>query len=126
MEVLSTEGVAEPERFAFWRHLICGVFVQLDCEPVRDATPAPFAGRITARELGPIRVSDVVTSPQRVVRSPRQIARAREDDVLVSLQVTESCTISQDGRAATIRPGDFALYDSARPYTLEMERPFRQ
>ncbi len=43
-----------------------------------------------------------------------------------SSQLTESCTISQDGRAATIGPGDFALYDSERPYTLHMERPFRQ
>jgi AraC-like DNA-binding protein len=126
MQVLSTEGVAEHERFELWRDLICGVFVQLDCEPVHTATPAAFSGRITARELGPIRVSEVVTSPQHVVRSPRQIARAREDDVLVSLQLTEACTISQDGRAATIEPGDFALYDSARPYTLHMERPFRQ
>jgi AraC-like DNA-binding protein len=126
MQVLSTEGVAEPERFELWRDLICGVFVQLDCEPVAGTPAAPFTGRITARELGPIRVSEVVTSPQHVVRSPRQIARAREDDVLVSLQLTEACTISQDGRSATIGAGDFALYDSARPYTLHMERPFRQ
>src|SRR4051794_4343757 len=126
MQVLSTEGVAEAERFELWRDLICGVFVQLDCEPVAGAVPGPFAGRITARELGPIRVSEVVTSAQRVVRSPRQIAQAREDDVLVSLQLTQECTISQDGRTATIGAGDFALYDSARPYTLHMERPFRQ
>lgn len=126
MQVLSTDGVIEQERFELWRDLICGVFVQLDCEPVADAPAGPFAGRITARALGPIRVSEVVTSPQHVVRSPRQIARAREDDVLVSLQLTERCTIRQDGRAATIGPGDFALYDSARPYTLHMDRPFRQ
>ncbi len=126
MQVLTTDAVAEHERFELWRDLICGVFVQLDCEPVSAGATAPFSGRITARELGPIRVSEVVTAPQHVVRSPRQIARAREDDVLVSLQLSAACTIRQDGRAATIAAGDFALYDSSRPYTLHMERPFRQ
>src|SRR5207237_1184292 len=95
MQVLSTDTVAEPDRFALWRDLICATFVHLDCEPVASAPPHAFSGRIVSRAVGPIRLSEVATSPQHVVRSRAQIARANEDDVLVSLQVTEGCRITQ-------------------------------
>lgn len=33
---------------------------------------------------------------------------------------------SQDGREALLEPGDFALYDSTRPYSLRFDGPFEQ
>ena len=32
----------------------------------------------------------------------------------------------QDGRQATLKPGDFACYDSTRPYRLSFDAPFEQ
>ena len=32
----------------------------------------------------------------------------------------------QDGRVATLLPGDFALYDSTRPYELIFDEPLQQ
>jgi AraC-like DNA-binding protein len=34
--------------------------------------------------------------------------------------------VRQDGREALLRPGDLALYDAARPYTLTFDAPFAQ
>jgi Carbon-nitrogen hydrolase/AraC-binding-like domain len=34
--------------------------------------------------------------------------------------------VEQDGRAATLSPGDLAFYDSTRPYTLHFDNPFHQ
>src|SRR6266704_2457438 len=34
--------------------------------------------------------------------------------------------VEQDGRIATLAPGEMAFYDSTRPYTLHFDRPFHQ
>ena len=123
MAVFSTEAVAPRERFAFWRDAVCDVFVQLECERIDDS---PFAGTITTRPFGGVQLSEVAARPQHVVRSRRQIARAREDDLLVSVQLEGRGIVAQDGRTAPLAAGDFALYDSARPYTLHFDGAFRQ
>jgi AraC-like DNA-binding protein len=121
--LFSTDAVAPRDRFAYWREAVCDVFVQLECERVdRD----PFAGAITTRPFGALTLSEVASRAQHVVRSRRQIARAREDDLLVSVQLDGGGTIAQDGNVARLGLGDFCLYDSARPYTLHFEGPFRQ
>ena len=59
-------------------------------------------------------------------RTPAKIARASEDYFLVSIQTQGEGAILQDGRAARLEPGDFALYDSTRPYELRFDGPFQQ
>jgi AraC-like DNA-binding protein len=49
-----------------------------------------------------------------------QIAKGGEDDLLISLQLGGETLLTQDGREAHLRPGQFALYDSERPYKLQM------
>jgi len=121
--VFSTEAVAPRERFAFWRDAVCDVFVQLECERLDRS---PFTGTIATRPFGAVQLSEVTARPQHVIRSPRQIARAREDDLLVSVQLDGHGTIAQDGRTAALGVGDFCLYDSSRPYTLHFDGAFRQ
>ncbi len=121
--VMSTDEVAPQERFAYWREAICDVFVQLDAEPVEDS---PFDGTIVTSAVDAVEVSEVVADPQLVVRSPRQIAKAREEFCLISLQTAGVGMVSQDGRSVRLRPGDFALYDATRPYTLDFRAGFGQ
>ena len=122
-EVLSTREVAAREQFSFWREIICDVFVQLDCERLGTGN---FAGRLVNRRAGPLQLTEVGADAQHVVRSRRQIAKGREDDFLVSLQLTGTGVIAQDGREAVLRQRDFALYDSTRPYELHFDEPFSQ
>ncbi len=122
--VLSTEGVAPQERLALWADLICDAYVQLDCEtPDSDA---PFNGNILSERLATLDLSQVTASPQRVLRTSRQISKSTEDYFLVSIQTKGLGVIRQDGRQAMLRPGDFALYDSTRPYELLFENDFQQ
>ena len=46
--------------------------------------------------------------------------------MLISLQVRGIGVIAQDGREARLQPGDFACYDSTRPYTLNFDAAFEQ
>jgi len=121
--LFTTDAVAPRERFAFWREAVCDVFVRLDCERVGGDA---FAGSIVTRPFGGMQLSEVASGAQHVRRSRRQIARAREDDLLVSVQLDGAGDIAQDGRDAALGLGDFCLYDSARPYDLMFRGEFRQ
>jgi AraC-like DNA-binding protein len=121
--VLSTAGVAPRERRAFWTDLVCDVFVQLECDTPRDAL---FDGSIASERLATLEISEVRSLAQRVMRTPRQIAKASEDYFLVSIQTEGRGVVRQDGREALLAPGDFALYDSTRPYELLFDAAFAQ
>ncbi|HWV55711.1 helix-turn-helix domain-containing protein [Pseudorhodoplanes sp.] len=120
----STDAVEAPDRLAYWIEAVCNTYVQLDCDtPRRDAS---FSGTIEANQLATLGLSRVTSSPQWVRRTPAKIGRTTEDYFLVSIQTRGHGKIVQDGRVAELAPGDFALYDSTRPYELIFDEPFQQ
>lgn len=120
---LSTDAVAARRRAAYWRDLICDVFVELDCGEVpRDR----FFGRIDNSYLADIQFSLVRSEAQRVDRTASRIAASNQRYFLLSLQASGTGRVSQDGRSALLQTGDFAIYDTTRPYTLEFHDPFSQ
>lgn len=121
--VLSTADVHARDRLAYWREMICDVFVGLDCTALAGG---PFRGRIATQPGSHVTFSDVESQPQHVVRSRRQIAKSTDDYFLVSVQLAGDGAVLQDGREARLAPGDLALYDSTRPYVLHFDGDFRQ
>lgn len=124
LQVLSTDVVAPKDRVALWTDLICDVYVQLDCDPLIAADG--FRGDIRRDRLATLDLSQVTSRPQDVHRTARQIAKATEDYFLVSIQTQGAGKVRQDGREAVLQPGDFALYDSTRPYQLLFDEDFQQ
>ena len=122
-QILRTDAVAQRERIAYWTDVICDVYVQLDCD---SPAASDFSGSIERDVLAGMEVSVVESQAQHVRRTPRQIAKACEDYFLVSIQDQGQGVVRQDGRTALLRPGDFALYDSTRPYELLFDGDFRQ
>jgi AraC-like DNA-binding protein len=120
---LTTDVVRADERLAFWTDMICTTYVQLECDAAEvDA----FHGSIVSHQLPGLDISVVRSCAQRVMRTPRVISRAVDDFFIVSLQTRGNSVISQDGRDAAMSPGDFTLYDSTRPYTLNFGHEFEQ
>lgn len=121
---LSTSSVRPSDKLAYWADLVCRSYVQLDCEP--GPGQELIEGEIRAGALASLRLSRVTASAQTVTRTPARIAGASEDFFLVSIQAAGTGTVLQDGRAARLSPGDFALYDSTRPYQLVFGADFQQ
>ena len=120
---LATSAVASREAFAYWREMICATFVGLAAEPV---TAGRFSGRIEHVPVGDLELSAVVAGSQHVRRTRSLIAQGNEEYLLASIQRRGTGRVEQDGRAATLSPGDIAFYDSTRPYTLHFDNPFHQ
>ena len=125
-QMISTDAVAGPQRLAYWTDMICNVYVQLGCDPVPGARGGYFDGHIRQHSLPGLDLSVVTSCAQKVMRTPAHIARADGDYFLVSIQARGCGVVRQDGRDALLAPGDFALYDSTRPYQLLFDDDFEQ
>ena len=112
---LTTSTVPTPEAFAYWREMICATFVRLAAEPL---SADRFSGRIEHVPVGNLELSAVMAGSQHVRRTRSLIAQGNEEYLLASIQQRGIGRVEQDGRVATLSPGDLAFYDSTRPYTL--------
>jgi hypothetical protein len=78
-----------------------------------------FQGQLRSSTLGPIGVNGVLADAQCVWRTPRGIARSREQYFYLLGNATGPWRVTPDGREALMKPGDFVLVDSRRPYTFD-------
>ncbi|MEZ5653153.1 MAG: helix-turn-helix domain-containing protein [Burkholderiaceae bacterium] len=113
-----------PDRVAYWTDLVCDTYVGLNCDP--GAGRADIQGEILVDRLAALDLSRVTATAQRVCRTPARISAAHEDFFLVSIQTVGHGRVLQDGRCAALGPGDYALYDSTRPYELQFDGDFQQ
>jgi AraC-like DNA-binding protein len=121
--LFTTNDSPGPRRLALWQDIVCDVYVGLDC--TSDLGSA-FRGSVTHTPLGATICSEVCSDRQRVLRTPSRIARAEQEFVLIALGRDRAGGVVQDGRETLIHPGQFALYDTTRPYELHFDTAFRQ
>lgn len=111
-------GVAFDE----WVSLVGNRFVPLALSTI---DPQGFSGTLRTRIVDGTCVTDIAASSHRVRRLETSI---RDDDphhLKLSMQLEGTGIVMQDGRSAHLAPGDVAIYDTARPYTLEYDGPMR-
>lgn len=118
-----TDTVAPTERAAYWQEVVCDTFVPLGCD-VADVEG--FHGHLRSHKVGELAVVEVRASGQTVVRDTSRIARSDDEFVLVSLAQEGRAQVTQEGREAFLEVGDFAIYDTRRPYRLHFDGAFRQ
>jgi AraC-like DNA-binding protein len=120
----ATGQVDPPDRLAAWRELISRVFLRLAITPIGDdGQPGTFGGMVAGHSVGEVRVWRVAANPMSAVRSRRHIRTSASDDYLLALHVRGTAHATQDGREVTLGPGDFALSDSSRPYSIAFPGP---
>lgn len=104
-----------------WQHAVCSAFVPHETTLTRGTQ---FEGHLLTSHLGALLLANVGGSPVQVRRTPRSIRIADHDYVKVGVQLRGSCILSQDGRDATLTPGDLTVYDTRRPYRLSFAHDF--
>jgi AraC-like DNA-binding protein len=110
------------DRADYWQDAVSRAFVPLDVVLHEDA---PAAATIVTRQVGLLRVSTVTAGPQTVTRSPRSIARGGNETLTLTLMHQGAAERAQDGRNAVVRPGQFSLSDSRRPFSKSLPQAFR-
>ncbi|MEV4991020.1 helix-turn-helix domain-containing protein [Pseudarthrobacter sp. LMD1-1-1.1] len=104
--------------FDHWKHLVAESFVPLTA---RTADVEGFQGRMRSRVLDRMSIVEVTATSHEVHRTPALIAQAHERYFKLNLQLEGTGLLIQDNREAVLQPGDLAIYDTNRPYTLAFE-----
>lgn len=114
--------VVDVHDFTAWRKLVSNSFVPLE---VTSDDAGAFRGRMKSRAVGEILITEISASSHQVHRTPSLIAQNDKKYIKMSLQMSGSGLLLQDGRQAVLGAGDIAIYDTSRPYTLEFHGDFR-
>jgi AraC-like DNA-binding protein len=108
--------------FDDWKHLVAESFVPL---AARTADVDGFRGQLRSRVLDRMSIVEVTATSHEVHRTPALIAQAGERYFKLNLQLEGIGLLIQDNREALLEPGDLAIYDTNRPYTLAFEEQAR-
>jgi AraC-like DNA-binding protein len=119
--LLDTRVVPPSERPDYWSDGIAEHFFPMRTQP---SSGRPFEARLTGGEIGPLAVRTIGAAPHHVVRTPRMIAEADPEAILLYLLRHGSARIEQDGRSCELRPGDLAIQDTSRPSAIDTHTGF--
>jgi len=122
-DVARTLDLPPGQRFEYWKHVLSDTFVPLEVSSPGGETD--FRGRLRGCELGSLRLIEVHAEPHTARRTARLVKTAPAGCYKIALQLRGASVLIQDGREATLTPGDFTFYDTDRPYTLAFSDPHR-
>jgi AraC-like DNA-binding protein len=115
-DVTRTLDLPAGQRFDCWKAALAAAFVPL--EVTRPGGGPDFRGRLDGFDAGALRVCEVRAEPHTAQRTRRLVTTTPSGCYKLGLLTRGSAVLVQDGREATLTPGDFVLYDTDRPYTL--------
>lgn len=110
------------DSFGAWKSIVSSAFVPLHSEPVRAGS---FAGSIAGNQFGSVGVMEVEATAHAVRRTEDLLAVGDQPHFKLNLQLRGHGMLLQDGRETLLRPGELAIYDTQRPYTLAFEETFK-
>ncbi|MFT3798305.1 helix-turn-helix domain-containing protein [Microbacterium sp.] len=121
ISAISTVSTIRVDDIDHFRTAVSESFVPLRIDSDRPS----LHGVIRGACADGIHLTEVGATAHTVTRTPELIARSPRGAYKVSLLLAGSGLLIQDGREAVLREGDFAIYDTSRPYTLGFDRDFR-
>ncbi|MDR2998980.1 MAG: helix-turn-helix domain-containing protein [Microbacterium sp.] len=92
---------------------------------VSAGQPDVFRGVMRGAGVDEVHLTDLRATAHTVERTPELIARGDREFFKVSLMLSGTGLLIQDGREAVLSPGDLAVYDTSRPYSLVFDEDFR-
>ncbi len=122
MTRVSVDAVKAGWRCQYWQETFNAIHPHSSASV---ADEAQFQGQVSWRRMGDLLLCDISSTPQRVRRQGRHIRQDELEVIELNLQIEGEGRLVQDGRECVTRPGEIAIYDSARPYELSFDRPFR-
>jgi AraC-like DNA-binding protein len=105
-----------------WTDVIRQRFVTLNIAP---HSSLDLAGSVSWRTCGPLQAAAVASVPQTFIRTDRQAGHDDHEVLAVGMVESGVGYLEQDGRTCEVKQGDFALYESARPFTWTMKGDWR-
>jgi AraC-like DNA-binding protein len=114
--IIRTDQVPAADLVDFMREVMAKTWMPMDIHFDRSAD---YCAEFRASGLGPMQVVVIDVPPATVCRTPALISQADPDLLkMVLVRGGDSCVVGQDGRQAHVSAGEFAIYDTRRPYEV--------
>lgn len=101
-----------------WRTQLATTFAGVQTRAL--GAEVTVAGALVASDFGDVGCYEVHGSPQRISQTPLSLRRNDVDALKICVQVRGRAVIEQRGLSIEISPGQLAVYDAGRPYSLEL------
>ncbi|WP_061298295.1 helix-turn-helix domain-containing protein [Herbidospora cretacea] len=101
------------DRFDFWWETVAASVVSVDAA---SDHATDFWAEMTAVDLGRVRLSRVRCAPFLARRTARRIRQSDPGLYQLNLTFDGRAGLDQEGRQVLLRPQDFVLYDTSRPF----------
>ncbi|MEU7041975.1 helix-turn-helix domain-containing protein [Streptomyces varsoviensis] len=118
-ETLDTNAIPPGDREELIRHAVWESVVRIDIN--HHLPPQDLSVQVALDNAGVIGICSAQATGLTIQRTPRLAREDTEPAVFLGLQLSGSSMVIQNGREALLKPGDFALYDTAVPYTLAFD-----
>lgn len=105
-----------------FRRIVSSSFVPLE---ISGEERGPFMARLCSADADDVVFTEVTARPHLVERTRDTIASGGSGYYKVSLLLSGSSILVQDGKELVMRPGDLSVYDTSRPYSLLFGEDFR-
>jgi AraC-like DNA-binding protein len=114
--VFTTEDLEPSKRYAAWQGAICDVYVHVD---VNAEERSDYHGFIREARFGPVTMTDVLVSEQRITRRERHIAKLDKDCYYVQMIQQGRVNVLQAGQTLLAHPGAGTIFSASEAYDLE-------
>jgi AraC-like DNA-binding protein len=98
--------------FNSWRDTVARSLLSFDFD---FAEPDSFEGYVRNKPFADLEFIDMSCDRHAAYRGESKIGKDERPDYLMTLQLSGEFHLTQDGRTAVLKPGQFAFYDSTRP-----------
>lgn len=118
----SQQPVAQTDNIGAFRNIVDSSFVPLR---ISAEGAQPFAARLASTEADNVTFTEISAKPHLVERTPETIAHGGSGYYKISLMLSGSSILVQDGKEVVMQTGDLSVYDTSRPYSLLFDEDFR-
>lgn len=121
MRVFSTKDIPYRQRLDWWREVICRHYTQVD---ITSKLASDFAAETQITQLNQLQVSRVRCGAVSIQKQRREIERPDQDAYFVAVLLSGQYALEQNGRTATLQPGEMVLYDASQPHRIYCDGDF--
>lgn len=118
----SATSVVQAGTLSTFSEMVSSSFVPLRVSADRAEQ---FAAKISSADADTVVFTEVAARPHTVERTQETIERGGSGYYKVSLLISGSSLLVQDGKELVMRAGDLSVYDTSRPYSLIFGEEFR-
>jgi AraC-like DNA-binding protein len=118
--VMTTDAVAKRDRAPQWREWVSQHFNGLESELYGDAE---FDGHMSASHAGDVILTRLQANRHRVTRNANMARTSQTDYLKIVAPWLGSATVTQHGRQASARAGNWMIYDTTAGYEIANPQP---